>query len=330
MDALSETLRLITLRGAVFYNAEFSAPWSFRSPPSRALGAHLSLEAEHVIVYHLVAEGRAWAQCDNRPRVELGPGDIVMFPHGDTHVMGNGSTATPVNLGTELERIFTQGLETVRMGGAGEITRFICGYLACDPELSQRVLAGLPPLLKVNVRDDPSGIWLENSIRFSVANAGSQAAGAAATLAKLSEAVFVETLRRYIALLPLDETGWLAGVRDPEVGKALGLLHGEPAHPWTVAGLAAQVGVCRAALAQRFRHYLGEPPIAYLTRWRLQLGARLLGATNQSVAEIAAGVGYDSEAAFNRAFKRHFGIPPARFRRQSRAARGEARTAGPL
>jgi AraC-like DNA-binding protein len=320
LDVLSEVLKDVTLKGAVFYNAEFSAPWSFRSPASHVIAPHLGPDAGHVIIYHLVAEGGAWAQIEKGPRIDLGPGDIVVFPHGDPHLMGNGRPTEPVDHGKELGRILSQGLEIARMGGGGEITKFVCGYMVCEPQVSRLLLAGLPPLLKVNIRNDPSGVWLEHSIRFSVANAGSPTAGAGAVLAKLSEALFVETLRRYIALLPPAQTGWLAGARDPEVGKALGLLHRQPARPWTIADLAASVGVSRAVLAERFQHYLGEPPIGYLTRWRLQLGARLLTTTSHGVAQIAAQVGYDSEAAFNRAFKRNFGAPPARFRRNSRSA----------
>ena len=143
-------------------------------------------------------------------------------------------------------------------------------------------------------------------------------------LTKLSEVLFVETLRRYIALLPREQTGWLAGVRDPEVGKALALLHRQPAHPWTIAALASEVGISRSVLAERFRHYLSETPIAYLTRWRLQLGAQMLTSTSRGVAQIAGEVGYESEASFNRAFKREFSLPPARFRSQLKSARSRA------
>jgi transcriptional regulator GlxA family with amidase domain len=145
--------------------------------------------------------------------------------------------------------------------------------------------------------------------------------GGKAVLAKLSEVLFVETLRHYIALLPQEQTGWLAGVRDPDIGKALALLHQKPSHPWTIALLGREIGVSRSVLAERFRRYLSESPMAYLTHWRLQLGAQLLKSTSHSVAEIAAEVGYESEPSFNRAFKRQFGLPPARFRSQSRSAR---------
>ena len=145
-------------------------------------------------------------------------------------------------------------------------------------------------------------------------------------LAKLSEVLFIETLRAYIAKLPPQQTGWLAGARDSEVGETLALMHRNPAHPWTLAALAKKTGVSRSVLAERFRHYLSEPPMAYLTRWRLQLGAQMLSSTSYSVAQVADEVGYESEAAFNRAFKREFTLPPARFRNQSRSVQVKAAT----
>ena len=198
--------------------------------------------------------------------------------------------------------------------------------MACEPRLSQVFLSGLPPAFKVNIRNDPSGQWLENSIRFSVNQAGVARAGSEAVLAKLSEVLFVETLRTYIAHLPPEQTGWLAGARDPEVGKALALMHRNPAEPWTIASLAKEAGLSRSVLAERFRFYLNKSPMAYLTRWRLQLGAQMLTSTSYSVAQIAPEVGYESEAAFNRAFKRQFAVPPARFRTISRSANAQSPT----
>lgn len=321
MDVLSEVLKVVKLEGAVFYNGEFSAPWSFRSPASRRLAPYLAPGAGHVIIYHLFAEGQGYAQIKDGQRMSLGPGDIVIFPHGDPHMLGNGPVRDTANSERELERIVSRGLKLVRMGGGGEITKIICGYMSCEPRLSRLFLAGLPPVFKINIRSDASGQWLENSIRFSVADADASRAGGEAVLAKLSEALFVETLRRYIAQLPSEQTGWLAGARDPEVGNALALMHRRPAHPWTIAGLACEAGISRSVLAERFRQYLGEPPMAYLTRWRLQLGAQMLNSTSYSVAQIAAEVGYESEPAFNRAFKREFNLPPARFRAESKSAR---------
>jgi AraC-like DNA-binding protein len=318
MDVLSEVLKAVRLDGALFYNAEFSAPWSLLSPPSPAVAPHFGEGFRHVIIYHLVTEGRAYASLENGPAVLLGAGDIVIFPHGDPHIVRNGPPSTPADYGKELERIVSQGLKIARTGGGGEITRFVCGYMACDPNVSKVLLGGLPPLIRVAIGNDDSGKWLENSIRFAVDKAAESGVGAEAVRARLSELLFVEALRRYISALSPEMTGWLAGVRDPEVGTALALLHRDPSRTWTVDDLAKAAGISRSVLAERFQHYIGEAPIAYLTRWRLQLAAQRLATSSRGVASIAAGVGYRSEAAFNRAFKREFGLPPARFRSRSK------------
>jgi AraC-like DNA-binding protein len=247
--------------------------------------------------------------------VELKPGDVVIFPHGDPHDMSSGKGATaPFPDYRISEKMKARDLSTLRAGGGGDVSRFVCGYMTCDPYLSRPVLSGLPTVFKVNIRTDRSGHWLENSILHLVEEAASGRVGSDAMLAKLSEALFVDTLRRYIAGLPEQQMGWLAGSRDSIVGKSLGLLHSRISHPWTIADLADQVGVSRSALVERFTRYLAEPPMTYLTRWRLQLAARSLETTSRGVAEIAADVGYESEAAFNRAFKREFGQPPGRYR----------------
>jgi AraC-like DNA-binding protein len=321
MDVLSEVLKVVRLEGAIYYNGEFTAPWSFRAPPSCVLASHFAAGGGHVIIYHLLTEGQGFAGLDQGPRIALNTGDIVVFPHGDSHIMGNGARVEAVDLEGELHRILAQGLKLARAGGGGEVTKFVCGYMSCDPQLSRVFLAGLPSILKVNVRGGATGRWLEDSIRFAVEEADAARAGGEAVLAKLSELLFVETLRRYITELPSGQTGWLAGARDPEIGKALALLHRHPAQSWTIADLAREVGLSRSVLAERFRHYLDEPPMSYLTRWRLQLGAQMLKSSSRCVAEIASEVGYESEAAFNRAFKRECGVPPARFRSESRAGR---------
>ena len=173
---------------------------------------------------------------------------------------------------------------------------------------------------RFNIRADESGRWLEETIRYSITQAGVSDSGSKAVLAKLCETLFAETLRRYVAASPLQQRTWLAGVLDPEIGKVLALIHRQPSAPWTVAQLAQEAGMSRSVLAARFRQYLGEPPVAYLTRWRLKLGARMLSKSSHSVARIASEVGYESEAAFNRAFKRRFGHPPARYRAHAKNA----------
>jgi AraC-like DNA-binding protein len=307
-------LKTVKLEGTMFYNAEFSAPWSLRSPASCLLAQYVSPEPRHVILYHLLTQGQAYVAVEDGERVLLSAGDIVVFPHGDAHVMGNGRDVASRDYEEMLQDVMSRGLKPTSMGGGGELTKFVCGYLACDPHLCKAFLGGLPPVFKVNIGNDSSGQWLKNSILYSVGQAVASQAGSEIVVAKLSEALFAETLRRYVDSLPPGQTGWLAGARDPDVGKALALLHRQPAQQWTVAELAGEVGVSRSVLAERFRHFLGVPPMAYLTSWRLQLGAQLLTSTNRGVAQIAGEVGYESEPAFNRAFKREFDAPPARYR----------------
>ena len=218
------------------------------------------------------------------------------------------------------KKIKAHDLSPLQAGGGGKISRLVCGYMSCDPHVCRPIFTGLPAVFKVNIRSDRSGQWLENSILHLVEEAASGRVGSEAMLAKLSEALFVDTLRRYVASLPERHVGWLAGSRDPVVGRSLSLLHGRIAHPWTIAGLADEVGISRSALVERFTRYLSEPPMAYLTRWRLESAARSLERTSRGVAEIAADVGYESEAAFNRAFKREFGKPPGRYRSDFRSS----------
>jgi len=320
MDVLSEVLKVVKLKGALFYNGEFSSPWSIYAAPPRDLARYFGTDTEQVIVYHFLTEGRASVRLENGNHLDLEAGDVVMLPHGDRHVVENGPPTKTLDDSEHLIEILSQGLKLWRVGGGGEVTKFVCGYMACDPRLGQVFLSGLPPVFKISIRNQPSGRWLENSIRFSVDQAGRSQPGGEAVLGKVSEVLFVETLRAYIAQLPVNQTGWLAGARDRQVGKALALMHRNPEHPWTIAALATEAGVSRSVLAERFLHHLSESPMAYLTRWRLQLAAQMLSSTSYSVAQIAGEVGYESEAAFNRAFKREFEIPPARFRSHSRSS----------
>lgn len=320
MDAFSEILSGVKLNGALYFHAEFSAPWGALSPASRDLAPLLAPGAPHMVIYHYVIEGSAYAHIGG-DSMRLEAGDVVVVPHGDPHVMTSepvaGETRESAAVG---QKVMSRELTALRAGGGGETIRFVCGFMTCDPHLSRPILSGLPKIFKVNIRTDRSGQWLESSILHLVDEAGAGGVGSEAMLAKLSEALFVDTLRRYVASLPEDQTGWLTGARDPVVGKSLGLMHRRVDHPWTIADLAKEVGLSRSALVERFTRYLSEPPMTYLTRWRLQMAAHSLMKTPKGVAEIAAEVGYESEAAFNRAFKRKFGIPPARYRREQRIA----------
>jgi AraC-like DNA-binding protein len=321
VDAFSQILSGVKLHGAVYFTAEFSAPWGLTTSAPNAMAAKLAPGAEHLVLYHLVIEGGAVIEMTDGRLLELEAGDVVVFPNADSHHMSSGKGATKPfpNYGISA-KIAARDLNPLRAGGGGKVSRFVCGYMTCDPYACRPLLGGLPPVFKVHLRSDQSGQWLENSVLHLVDEAASARIGSEAMLAKLSETLFIDTLRRYISSLPEHEMGWLAGTRDPIVGKSLGLLHNHLAHPWTIADLAVQVGISRSALVERFSRYLSEPPMAYLTRRRLELAARTLEGSSQGVAEIAASVGYESEAAFNRAFKREFGHPPGRYRSDRRGS----------
>lgn len=318
---LSEVLGAIQLRGALYFHGEFTAPWSARTPASGAISRYFGSD-DRVVIFHLLTEGNCLAGPEDGPFVPVQAGEIVVFPRGEAHVLSNGEAPEVQDFEPHLERVLAEGLKLSRTGGGGEVTRFVCGYLACDQHLSRVLLAGLPPVFKVNVREQGAGQWLENAIAFLVGESQGGPTGGEAVLARLAESLFIETLRRHILSLPSRQTGWLAGVRDPQVGKALALIHGDPQKRWTLDLLAKAAGLSRTLLAERFKHFIGESPMAYLMRWRLQLAARLLRGTRRSVADIAAEVGYESEQAFNRAFGREFGAPPARYRKA--IARGDA------
>ena len=319
MDVLSDVLRVVKLEGALFFNAEFSAPWSLKSSSSVVLAPFLAAEGKQLIIYHFLTEGRAYAKLTNGQRVDLAAGEVVVLPHGSAHFLGNGTGAKPLDAVKSFGQNLSQGLKLARFGGGGETTKFVCGYMTCEPSLSEIFLSGLPPIFKIRIVRGLADEWLASSIRFSVDELNGTDAGSDLVVEKLAELVFVETLRRYINDLPTDAVGWLAGTRDASIGHALALLHKEPDRDWTISELARQVGLSRTRLAARFNHFLGDSPISYLAQWRLKLGAQMLGSTDHSVAEVAIAVGYGSEAAFNRAFKREFEIPPAQFRRQRKA-----------
>jgi AraC-like DNA-binding protein len=276
--------------------------------------------AQHVVIYHMVLEGSVHVGLRGGEARHAEAGDLIIIPSGEPHALGS-DLSLPKAPGERL--IIDRGPDEVgqvRHGGGGAITRLVCGYLACDSSLFDAVLAPLPRMMIVNMREGASAQWLTSSLRFSIAETTTQRAGAGTVLAKLSELMFVEALRRHVESLPAEQTGWLAGLRDRFVGKTLALIHARPRHAWTVEELAGEVGLSRSALADRFTALVGQPPMQYLTRWRLQLAADLLRSTGRNVAAIAAEVGYDSEAAFSRAFKREIGVAPATWRDGEAAA----------
>jgi AraC family transcriptional regulator, alkane utilization regulator len=249
-----------------------------------------------------------------------------MMPNDEPHVMGSDLQMKPVAADTLVKPAADHTLLRIEHGGGGETTRFVCGFLACDKRLCRPVLEALPHMLRVPFGDDPAAAWFKSLLRLGAHETSARRPGSDTVLAKLSELLFVEAIRRYSEVMPVEQTGWLAGLRDRFVGRALTLMHQKPGHAWTVDALANEVGLSRSALAQRFTELIGQPPMQYLTRWRLTVAAQRLRTDGASLAVVAEQIGYDSEAAFNRAFKREFGVPPATWRRTLGAAGMDAGT----
>src|SRR5947209_2176544 len=323
MDALSETLRVVRLVGAIFINARFTAPWCYDSPSADSAAPHLEPGAERIVIFHLITEGECYVEMSaGEPPVHLRAGDVVIFPQGHAHRMCS-SPGLPPAKGRRLDEVLARRPRQLAYGGGGATTRLVCGYLACDARLARMLLAGLPPLVRVDVRGSNAGVWLEASVRYALAEARSPRPGGQGVLAKLSEVLFIEVLRLYMNEQGEGRTGWLAGVGDRIVGAALNALHRRPAHPWTLEELASEAATSRSVLAERFQHLVGSSPMQYLTQWRMLLAANLLARSNAPLARIAEDVGYQTDTAFSRAFRREFGAPPAAWRR-SRVNRARA------
>ncbi|MFO1310641.1 MAG: AraC family transcriptional regulator [Burkholderiales bacterium] len=319
MDALSDVLRVVQLTGAVYLDGTFSAPWGVTVPADSAFCSAYLPSAERVISFHLVTEGQCVAMLPHDAAGALGltAGDVIIVPQGETHMLGSSTDAAPQSMAPLLANQMeaTPGeVMTLAYGGGGPVTRMVCGFLTAREIWRNPLLAALPRIFKVGMRGS-SASWLESSLHFATKESVAARAGGATVLAKLAELLFVEAVRCYVDTMPDDRKGWLAGLRDRFIARALTLMHARPAHPWTVEELARQVGMSRSGLARRFPELLGVPPMQYLAQWRLQLAAHHLRAADRPLAAVAEDVGYESEAAFNRAFKREFGVPPATWRR---------------
>lgn len=254
-------------------------------------------------------------EIEGEPPMKLIAGDAVLFPHGHAHRMNSEPGLAPAT-GGRLGAVLSRRPRTLMYGGGGATTRLVCGYLACDSRLAQMLLAGLPPVVRVNVRGSNAGMWLEASVRYALAEARSPRPGGEGVLAKLSEVLFIEVLRLHMNEAHEGRTGWLAALNDRIVGGALNAMHQKPAHAWTLEALARSAGTSRSVLAERFQQLVGTSPMQYLTQWRLLLAANLLRRSNASLSRIAEDVGYQTDTAFSRAFRREYGAPPAAWRRE--------------
>ncbi|MFZ5957892.1 AraC family transcriptional regulator [Pseudomonas knackmussii] len=316
LDALSDVLRVIRLSGGVFLEAEFTAPWCISGRISADDCKPFLAVPRHVIASHFVAAGRMQLRIGEGTIIEVQAGELVLLPRNDAHSFGSDLDIAPMPASEVIQPPEVGDISRIKYGGGGEATQLLCGFLASETPFSP-LLSSLPSVLKLDVRATASGAWIESSFRFAVSEIAAGRVGSTTVIAKLSELLFVEAVGQYVASLPAERRGWLAALRDPHIGRALALLHARPTESWTAEALALEVGMSRSVFAERFTAVVGQPPMQYLTLWRMHVAAQLLREGRGNVAQIGFAVGYESEAAFSRAFKRQFGTSPGTWRRQS-------------
>lgn len=334
IDPLSDVLRSVHLRGAVFFDVHGTTPWVAEAPPASSIAPYVMPGADHVIEFHAVVEGACWGGIVGEAPVRLETGDVIVFPQGDAHVLSSkpGMRGRP-DLGVYAATAQMQLPIAFHPGPKGPVdARVICGFLSCDRQPFNPLLASLPRVLHDGVsaaRPDGDGGWIAQFVAHAIAEARGGRPGSQCVLTRLSELMFLEVVRRHLEAAPPGRTGWLGALRDPVAGRAIALLHERPAHPWTVEELARGAGASRSGLAERFTATVGMPPMQYLAQWRIQLAAGMLARGQAGIAAIAAEVGYESEAAFHRAFKKAVGVAPGAWRRRQAAAAGAATEPGP-
>ncbi|MBR0801363.1 AraC family transcriptional regulator [Bradyrhizobium jicamae] len=318
MDVLSDVLETVRLTGAIFFERHLHAPWVGESPPSAAIASMVMPNAQHVISFHAILSGSCWAGLadSSTSSMRFKAGDIVIYPMGDANVLSSAPGMRGLPDLQDYARPKDRPLPIVTRldNDSGDYCHLVCGYFGCDARPFNPLLQALPSML-LSQMSATAQSWLSNMLRLAAEEAGRSSAGSESLLARLAELMFVEVVRQYIANLPDDSKGWLSGLKHRHVGQALQLIHGRPGKPWTLAELAREVGLSRSVLADRFTHYVGVSPMHYLGRWRMQLAIRHLTTPGVSVAQVGAEVGYESEAAFNRAFKKYVGVPPGSWRR---------------
>jgi AraC-like DNA-binding protein len=320
MDALSEILRGIRLTGSAFIDAELSAPWSVQTPTAAELAKRLAPHAGRIIPYHLIVEGTCSVRVGAEPPLVVEAPEVVCFPHGDVHRLASDAELEPEPITTQGLIALTRADEISRVsyGGGGGKTKLICGFFACNRALSERLIMQLPRALTVRVGVDSAAGLLSGAVRDTNSRPDrASRPGMQAVLCKLSELLFVEAVRSHLDALHEPSSGWLAGLKDRYVSTALALIHGEPGRPWTLDDLAAGSGTSRSTLAERFIRIVGQAPMQYLWQWRLHLAADVLASTDRGMKKVASDAGFGSIAAFGRAFKREFGVSPARWRQSS-------------
>jgi AraC-like DNA-binding protein len=317
-DALSDVLRAVRLAGAVYFDVAATAPWVAEQPTREMVLPKILPGAGHLISYHVVTEGRCFAGIVGAEPIAVEAGEVVVFTKGDPHVMSSspGMRAAPITAEAFDAAAASPLPFSVNYGGGGPPSvRLVCGFLACKAQPFNLLLDNLPAVIKAGNPQHGDSNWLGEFIRVAISESRNRRAGGESVLAKLSELMFIEVVRRHLEALPPVQTGWLAGLHDPFIGKALSLIHRSPARNWTIEELARDVGLSRSVLAERFADLVGLPPMHYLAKWRMQVASDLLSGGSTNIATVAAETGYGSEAAFSRAFKKMVGVRPSAWRR---------------
>ncbi len=314
---LHEALGRIRLSGAIFFHSVFTEPYAIDATPNQ-VAALLHPGAERLVLFHIVADGHVWITDVRGDRHFAAAGDVVVLPYGDDHRFSSDAPAEPIQMLTLFDPPPWQQMPFLRYGGVGEPTGIVCGYLVSDDPLFDPRLQVFPPAFVVRPADDALGQWVRASVEYALVETGrsgdGRSTGATVVATRLPELVVIEVLKEYLDALPAMREGWLAALRDPVLAPALALLHEAPGRRWTVSEIAGEVAVSRSVLDERFRNVLGRSPIRYLAEWRMHLARELLSGTDVTVFAIARRVGYDSEEAFSRAFKRAHGAPPTHWR----------------
>ncbi|MCW5715617.1 MAG: AraC family transcriptional regulator [Bauldia sp.] len=319
MDALSDLLRSVRLKGGIFLEARMTAPWSIYSQVTEEECRPFFDRPSRIISYHYIVSGEMQVGVVDGPLAPVRAGEIVMLPRNETHVMASAAGLPPVRTDAFIEAGERGSTARLVMGGGGALTQIVCGFLATD-EVYNPLIEALPSMLTVDVRECATREWIDASMRFAAAEMMHGRRASSEIVSRLSELLFAEGIRQYLETREADDAIWLKGLRDPQVGKALALMHRDMTVSWSAEELAAEVAMSRSAFMDRFTTLVGIPPIRYLTQWRLRTARHRLREQHISVGQLAHDVGYESEEAFSRAFKREFGVSPGRWRDEPDAA----------
>ncbi len=298
-DPLAQTLHLLRLSGTLYCRAELTAPWAIDMPPLPGC-----------LMFHIVTAGRCWLEVTDAPPQLLLPGSLTLIPHGMGHCIRSDPHARAEPLFSMPVEQVSERYEVLRHGGGGDFTQALCGVVHFDHVAAQRLIQCLPAVVQVDSWSEDDANWLQSTLRFIASEASTLRPGGETVITRLADILVVQALRAWMESAPLSAPGWLSALRDKQIGKALAMIHQAPEHDWSVTALAREVGMSRSAFSARFTAVLGEPAVQYLTQWRMQLARVHLQSGHEPLSVVASRVGYQSEAAFCRAFKRAFGVPP--------------------